>query len=94
MSSTFYRKSIINIASGRRHSVGITVLVALCAALGTLFLIILIGVIIDRTQRRRAGYAKVPQHTDKMSNINRVPPESLFGTLSQRNGNGNPAPHL
>lgn len=68
-------------------------LVALCAALGTLFLIILIGIILNRLQRRRNGYNTIPNrtYTDKPSNINRVPPERLFGTLGQRNG-GNQAP--
>lgn len=78
---------------GRRHSKGITVLVSLCAALGAIFIIVLIGIIINRIQRRRAGYSRVPNnHTDKSSNIIRVPPETLFSSLSQRTGN--PAPHV
>ncbi|ERF74467.1 hypothetical protein EPUS_03905 [Endocarpon pusillum Z07020] len=73
-------------SGGGRHSNGITVLVALCAALGTIFLVVLLGVIIDRIQRRRSGYTRIPaNHTDKSSNINRVPPETLFGSLSHRN---------
>ena len=81
--------------AGARHSRGITVLVALCAALGTIFLIVFIGIIIHRIQRRRAGYTAIPNnHRDKSSNINRVPPETLFGSLAHRNGNGNPAPHV
>ncbi|KIV81019.1 hypothetical protein PV11_08473 [Exophiala sideris] len=66
-----------------RHSKGIAVLVALCAALGTIFLIILIGIILNRIQRRRAGYKTVPSvpYADKHSNINRVPPEALFGHM-------------
>jgi hypothetical protein len=65
------------------------VLVALCAALGTIFLIILVGIILDRIQRRRNGYNTIPSatYTDKQSNITRVPPEHLFGSLGQRNGN-------
>jgi Cortical protein marker for cell polarity len=74
---------------------GITILVSLCAALGTIFLIVLIGMIVDRMQRRRSGYTKIPtNYTDKSSNISRVPPERLFGSLSQRPGNGNSAPHV
>jgi Cortical protein marker for cell polarity len=80
---------------GRRHSNGITVLVALCAALGTIFLVVLIGLIIHRIQRRRSGYSRVPNnYTDKTSNINRVPPETLFGSLTQRQENGNSPPHV
>jgi len=83
-----------NIYTGHHHSKGITVLVALCAALGTLFLIILVGIILDRIQRRRNGYNSIPNSTysDKQSNITRVPPEHLFGSLGQKNGNGVGAP--
>ncbi|RMD41656.1 hypothetical protein DV735_g3501, partial [Chaetothyriales sp. CBS 134920] len=82
--------SNMNNASSPRHhhSVGIVVLVSLCAALGTIFLIILIGIILNRLQRRRAGYsaiASVP-YADKPSNIARVPPERLFGNLGQGTG--------
>ena len=72
--------------SDRGHSRGIAVLVALCAALGTIFLIILIGIILNRIQRRRAGYKSVPSvaYADKHSNIHRVPPESLFGNLGAK----------
>lgn len=81
--------------AGHHHSKGIVVLVALCAALGTLFLVILVGIILDRIQRRRNGYNTIPNgaYTDKQSNnITRVPPEHLFGSLGQRNGNGTGPP--
>ncbi|KAJ9496097.1 hypothetical protein H2202_008343 [Exophiala xenobiotica] len=70
------------------HSKGIAVLVALCAALGTIFLIILIGIILNRIQRRRAGYKTVPSvpYADKNSNIQRVPPEALFGNMGSNPG--------
>lgn len=84
--------TLANLVSGGRHSKGITVLVSLCAALGAIFLIVLIGIIIDRMQRRRAGYTPIPNYHDKSNNINRVPPETLFGSLSNRNGNS--APHV
>lgn len=79
--------------SGGGHSKGIVILVSLCAALGVLFLIILIGFIIDRVQRRRQGYSAIPaSYTDKQSNLGRVPPEHLFQNLG-RNGAGQ-APHV
>jgi Cortical protein marker for cell polarity len=78
---------------GRRHSNGIAVLVSLLSALGTIFLVVLIGLIVERIQRRRAGYTAIPNNwADKSSNINRVPPETLFGSLSHKNGNS--APHV
>ncbi|KAJ9630213.1 hypothetical protein H2204_008574 [Knufia peltigerae] len=77
-----------NLKSSRKfgHSKGIAVLVALCAALGTIFLIILIGIILNRIQRRRAGYKTVPSvpYADKNSNIQRVPPEALFGSMGNK----------
>jgi hypothetical protein len=80
--------------AGHHHSRGIAVLVALCSALGTLFLLILVGIILDRIQRRRNGYNAIPSapYSDKQSNITRVPPEHLFGSLGQRNSNGTGPP--
>jgi len=75
-------------SSHRGHSKGIAVLVALCAALGTIFLLILIGILLNRIQRRRAGYKTVPSvpYADKHSNIHRVPPEALLGNLGSKPG--------
>jgi hypothetical protein len=77
---------MLTIPPDTHHSRGITIVVALCAALGTIFLIILLGLILDRVQRRRAGYNTIPQvpYQDKHSNINRVPPERLFGSLGNK----------
>lgn len=68
------------------HSNGIAVLVAFCAALGTIFLIVLAGMILNRIQRKRAGYSTLPSvpYQDKNMNINRVPPERLFASMGQR----------
>lgn len=69
-----------------KHSRGIAVLVAFCAALGTIFLIVLAGMILNRIQRKRAGYSTLPSvpYQDKNMNINRVPPERLFASMGQR----------
>lgn len=69
-----------------RHSNGIAILVAFCAALGTLFLIVVAGMILNRIQRKRAGYSTVPSvpYQDKNVNINRVPPDRLFASMGQR----------
>lgn len=69
-----------------RHSIGIAVLVAFCAALGTIFVVILAGMILNRIQRKRAGYSTLPAvpYHDKNVNINRVPPERLFASMGQR----------
>lgn len=77
-----------NLVPDGGHSTGIVILVALCAALGTIFLIILMGIILNRIQRRRAGYKTVPSvaYADKHSNIRRVPPEALLGNLGSKPG--------
>lgn len=78
-------------STDRGHSKGIVILVALCAALGCIFLIIAIGIILDKIQRRRAGYTSIPSsYTDKQSNIGRVPPQHLFSQL----GRGDQAPTI
>ena len=73
-------------ALGNHHSNGIVVLVSFCCALGCVFLIVIAGVILNKIQRRRQGYMTAPQAvgTDRPTNMQRVPPEYLFNTLSQR----------
>lgn len=63
----------------------------LCA-LGCLFLIIIIGIIIERIQRRNNGYIPAPTYTDKHSNVGRIRPEELFQSLGKGGGNGGRAP--
>lgn len=87
--STVFYSSGDNPATSKhnyRHSNGIAVLVAFCAALGTIFLIVLAGMVLNRIQRKRAGYSTVPNiaYQDKNMNINRVPPEQLFASMGQR----------
>jgi hypothetical protein len=71
----------------KHHSNGIAVLVAFCCALGCVFLIVLAGVILNKVQRRRQGYAAAPQTfgTDRPSDMQRLPPEYLFNSLHQSN---------
>ncbi|CAG7991373.1 unnamed protein product [Penicillium salamii] len=71
----------------KHHSNGIAVLVAFCCALGCVFLIVLAGVILNKIQRRRQGYAAAPQTfgTDRPSDMQRLPPEYLFNSLGQPN---------
>jgi hypothetical protein len=71
----------------KHHSNGIAVLVAFCCALGCVFLIVLAGVILNKVQRRRQGYAAAPQTfgTDRPSDMQRLPPEYLFNSLRQPN---------
>lgn len=92
MSQLISSKTVTLKGTHKHHSKGIVILVALCAALGVLFLIILIGLIIERVQRKRQGYSAIPAfYTDKNSNLGRVPPEHLFQSLGR---NSDPAPHI
>ncbi|OAG35257.1 hypothetical protein AYO21_10593 [Fonsecaea monophora] len=88
ISQVFSSQTNVLRSSEGGHSLGIVILVALCAALGTIFLIILIGIILNYIQRKRAGYKSVPSvpYTDKHSNIHRVPPEALLGNLGTKTG--------
>ncbi|PGH17879.1 hypothetical protein AJ79_00778 [Helicocarpus griseus UAMH5409] len=70
---------------GRRpHSRGIVILVSFCIALGCVFLIVLIGIILNRIQRHRQGYVTAPRGTDRRPDLQRVPPEHLLDSLRQR----------
>ena len=64
---------------------GLVVLAALGCALGAIFLLVLAGVLVERYRRHREGYVPAPSaYFDKTSNMGRIPPEHLFGKLSQR----------
>jgi len=73
--------------SESHHSNGIVVLVAFCCALGCVFLIVAAGVILNKIQRRRQGYAAAPQTfgTDRPTDMTRLPPEYLFNHLGHTN---------
>lgn len=65
-------------------AVGFVVLIALACALGATFLLVIIGIIIERYRRRQEGYTPAPtRYFDKTSNMGRIPPEQLFGRLVQ-----------
>ncbi|KAJ5416421.1 Rax2 [Penicillium cf. griseofulvum] len=87
MSKFFSEKKNPYTTNKKHHSNGIAVLVAFCCALGCVFLIVLAGVILNKVQRRRQGYAAAPQTfgTDRPSDMQRVPPEYLFNSLHQPN---------
>ncbi|KAL2385627.1 hypothetical protein RJZ90_001188 [Blastomyces dermatitidis] len=70
--------------SRRPRSKGIVILVSFCIALGCVFLIVLIGIILNRIQRHRQGYVTAPRGTDRRPDLQRVPPEHLLDSLRQR----------
>lgn len=61
-------------------------LISFCLSLACVFLIVLLGIIFNKIQRRRQGYVRAPQTygTDRPTSMRRVPPEYLFNSLGQR----------
>ncbi|KAL3462335.1 cortical protein marker for cell polarity-domain-containing protein [Aspergillus heterothallicus] len=87
MSHMFYENDNPYARESGHHSNGIVVLVAFCCALGCVFLIVIVGVIFNKIQRRRQGYMAAPQAvgTDRPTSMRRLPPEYLFNSLKQPN---------
>ncbi|KAI5265284.1 hypothetical protein E4T47_08584 [Aureobasidium subglaciale] len=76
-----------NFLSSKSHhlALGLVVLIGLAIACGLTFLLVVIGILVERYRRRREGYVPMPQlRPDQHANLNRIPPESLFGTLEKR----------
>ena len=66
-------------------ALGLVILIALACSLGAIFLLVAIGILIERYRRHHEGYVPAPtSYFDKTSNMGRIPPEHLFGKLSQR----------
>ncbi|KAI4115147.1 MAG: hypothetical protein LQ345_004199 [Seirophora villosa] len=81
-----------NILPGGRLARGFVVLIGLACALGTIFLLVVAGILLERYRRRAQGYQPAPtSYPDKTANMGRIPPEDLFGRLGQR---GSSAPML
>ena len=65
-------------------ALGLVVLIALACALGAIFLLVVAGILIERYRRKAEGYTPVStSYFDKTSNMGRIPPEHLFGSLGQ-----------
>lgn len=74
-------------SKSHRLSSGLVVLISFCIALGCVFLIVALGVILNKVQRYRQGYVQAPTayNSDRPTSMRRVPPEHLFDSLRQRN---------
>ncbi|WEW58854.1 hypothetical protein PRK78_004322 [Emydomyces testavorans] len=80
-----FTENAIKLTGARQpHSRGIVVLVSFCIALGCIFLIVFIGIILGRIRRRRQGYVRAPQGMDRKPDLRRLPPEYLLDSLRQR----------
>ncbi|EME38461.1 hypothetical protein DOTSEDRAFT_75852 [Dothistroma septosporum NZE10] len=70
---------------GHHLALGLVVLIGLAISLALIFLMVVVGILLERRRRRKEGY--VPMTVDKSSNIARLPPETLFQNLE-----GKPSP--
>lgn len=71
-------------------AVGFVILIALAIALALIFLLVLAGIVAERYRRKRDGYVPAPtqQMTERQtSNMGRLPPEQLFGSVGGVTGN-------
>ena len=84
---------LANIILGGHIALGFIVLIGLACTLGVIFLIVVIGILITMYRRQKEGYAPAPtNYFEKTSNMGRIPPEHLFGSLGRdaRNTSGPP----
>jgi len=64
---------------------GFVVLIGLAIALALIFLLVVAGIFVERWRRRREGYVPMRQlSADQHDNLGRIPPERLFGTLTEK----------
>lgn len=70
--------------SNGKLALGFIVLIALAIALALTFLLVVAGTIAHRIRRKREGYVPAPTSSfDKGANLDRVPPERLFGSMAE-----------
>ena len=78
-----FKSADTHVLLGKHLAVGFVVLIGLAISLALIFLIVVAGILIERYRRQREGY--VPLSTQNMlsrgTNMERVPPEHLFGSL-------------
>ncbi|KZF25874.1 hypothetical protein L228DRAFT_215896 [Xylona heveae TC161] len=84
LSQIFSQKQNYFKSGGGHLAVGFVVLIALAIALALIFVLVVIGIVAERLRRKREGYVPAPtQMFDKHSNMDRIPPEHLFGNLGR-----------
>nr|POE49457.1 polarized growth protein rax2 [Quercus suber] len=63
-------------------ALGIIVVIGLFISLGIIFLLVLVGLLMERHRKRKEGYVPMQQH--KGGNLSRIPPQSLLGGLREK----------
>jgi len=74
-------------------AIGLVILVALAIALGIIFLLILIGLVIAYFRRRSEGYHLAPTTYNEKADMQHLPPQNLFSDVGKRT-DANVAPKL
>ena len=63
-------------------ALGFVVLIALGIALALTFLLVVAGILLEWYRKKSRGYMPAPtNYPDRMANVERIPPEHLFGNL-------------
>jgi hypothetical protein len=70
-------------ATKHHLSLGLVVFIGLVISLGIIFLLIVIGICIERARRRREGYIPLIARRDK-DGLQRIAPEDLISTFNRR----------
>ena len=72
--------------SNNKHlALGLVVLIGLAIALSLIFILVVLGILLERFRRRREGY--VPMSKDRGNgNLSRIPPSELLGGLEEKKG--------
>ncbi|SLM34363.1 Soluble quinoprotein glucose/sorbosone dehydrogenase [Lasallia pustulata] len=84
LSQVFSEKQMDFAKMGGHMALGLVVLIALACALGAIFLLVVAGIFIERYRRKAEGYHSMPNsYPEKPTNMGRIPPEHLFGSLGQ-----------
>ncbi|KAI9745190.1 MAG: hypothetical protein M1818_001468 [Claussenomyces sp. TS43310] len=69
-------------SSTKHLALGLIVLIGLAISLALVFVLVVAGVIVERIRRRREGYVPAPTNMfDKSSQMARLPPDQLFGSV-------------
>ncbi|MCJ1309212.1 hypothetical protein MMC25_002869 [Agyrium rufum] len=88
LSQMITQKQLTFNAPGGHLALIFVVLIALACALACVFLLVVLGLLIERRRRRKEGYRPAPTTAfwEKSDNMGRIPPDQLFGRLGSRNG--------
>ncbi|POS88454.1 hypothetical protein EPUL_000147 [Erysiphe pulchra] len=85
LSKFFAEKEIIFQSEDSKLAKVFVILISLAIALGLIMIIIIAGLLVERSRNKEEGYSPAPTSTfDRGNSItSRVPPDQLFGSISQ-----------